>query len=88
LPLNIKWQLFDNKLLRERNFGDYQGKRNSVYQKQLKDLLEKRNSLPKEERFKFKLQNNIESDEEIVDEEGEEESEEGKMKNLNSIKII
>jgi len=55
-----------NKLLRERNFGDYQGKRNSVYQKQLKDLLEKRNSLPKEERFKFKLQNNIESDEEIV----------------------
>ena len=55
-----------NKLLRERNFGDYQGKKVSVYRKQLKGLLKKRNNLPKKERFKFKLQDNIESDEEIV----------------------
>ena len=64
--LDHKLAVVTNKLLRERHFGKYQGKKGIIFQEKLKDLLEKRNNLPKKERFKFKLQNDIESDEEII----------------------
>ena len=66
LALDHKLAVVANKLLRERHFGKYQGKKGTIFQEKLKDLLEERNNLPKEKRFKFKLQNDIESDEEVI----------------------
>ena len=66
IALEHKLAIVTTKLLRERNFGNYQGKKWTIYERELKNLRKKRNNLPKQERFKFKLQDNIESDEEIV----------------------
>lgn len=53
------------KLLRERKFGQYEGKHVSVYKKELQHLLEKLDKLPDKERKRFKLASDIESDEEM-----------------------
>lgn len=54
------------KLLRERTFGKYEGKSFEEYNRLLKDLLEQQQKLSDEERKKFKLDDDVESDEEVV----------------------
>lgn len=55
-----------NQLLRERCFGSYEGETVQKYQEELRELLEARESLTEEEQFKYKLKEDIESDEEVV----------------------
>lgn len=55
-----------SKLLRERLFGRFQGKKYIEFKEELKEKLAKRNRLAKDQRFKYKLSNDIESDEELV----------------------
>lgn len=53
-------------LLRERSYGKFDGLPDRHYHEELKDLLEQRNKLAYEERKKFRLGDNIETDEEII----------------------
>jgi len=55
-----------NQLLRERNFGVYDGKLVSQFLVDLHDQLEYRESLSEEKQYSHKLRADIESDEEIV----------------------
>jgi broad specificity phosphatase PhoE len=55
-----------SRLLRERLTGEFQGIGYQKMREELKEQLEKRDKLAKEERFKFKIADNIESDEELL----------------------
>ncbi|HEX7018289.1 MAG TPA: histidine phosphatase family protein [Patescibacteria group bacterium] len=54
------------QLLRERSHGIYDGQKYEVYNQELKELLEAREALSEEERFRHKIRDDIESDEEIM----------------------
>lgn len=55
-----------SKLLRERNFGRFQGKLFSQYNEELKEILDRYYRLPHPERFRFKVDPEVESDEELI----------------------
>jgi broad specificity phosphatase PhoE len=55
-----------HKLLRERNYGRFEGKLAAEFRREMNDLLQKKETLAREQQFKFKLAPDIESDEEIV----------------------
>lgn len=55
-----------SKLLRERTFGSYEGRKASEWKLELKRLLETYEDLSEEERFVYKAKPDVESDEEIV----------------------
>lgn len=61
-----KLQVKTDKSFRERNYGKFEGKPMREYTDQLKDLLIIRDKLDNVGQFKFKLSDDIESDEEIV----------------------
>lgn len=52
--------------LREAKFGGKEGKTGEEFRREFKELLEKRNQLTDQERFKFKLAPDMESDEELI----------------------
>jgi 2,3-bisphosphoglycerate-dependent phosphoglycerate mutase len=54
-----------SQLIRERNFGKYEGIEISAYRKALQGLLQKSETLSEKEQFALKLDDDIESDEEI-----------------------
>lgn len=55
-----------NILLRERAFGSFEGKTVEEYREQLRDMLQKMETLSEKEQFSFKISEEIESDEEIM----------------------
>ncbi|MBP9802880.1 MAG: histidine phosphatase family protein [Candidatus Pacebacteria bacterium] len=55
-----------SQLLRERNFGKFEGQQKYLFQKELIDKIQERNKLAKEEYEKYKLADDIESDDEVV----------------------
>jgi broad specificity phosphatase PhoE len=55
-----------HQLLRERSFGKHEGKLITEFEEELKEMLLKEEALNKEERFAFKISDDIESDEEIT----------------------
>jgi len=55
-----------SKLLRERNYGKYDGGPSRIFKEENKEMLEKTKILPKQERRKMKLAPDIESDDEIT----------------------
>lgn len=55
-----------SQLLRERNFGAFEGKSLEVYLKELQSLLDQKNQLSDEEKIHFKEDPSIESDHEII----------------------
>lgn len=55
-----------SKLLRERNYGKYDGGPSRIFKEENKEMLEKTKILPKQERRKMKLATDIESDDEIT----------------------
>jgi probable phosphoglycerate mutase len=66
IALEHKMVVKTTELLRERNYGGYEGRKVSEYREELKDMLQKRETLSEKDKFAFKLQPDIESDEEIV----------------------
>lgn len=66
IALEKKMAVKTSKLLRERLLGRFQGRKVVKMRKKLKEQLEKREKLSKEERFKFRLENGFETDEEII----------------------
>ncbi|MFZ5437746.1 MAG: histidine phosphatase family protein [Patescibacteria group bacterium] len=54
-----------DELLREMYLGSYEGRKIADFQQELKDLLEARDNLPKEERFKHQVLD-IETDQSII----------------------
>jgi len=55
-----------SKLLRERNFGKFEGKPVSEYREAIRHLLEKKEKLSEEEQWKFNLGNDIETEEDLA----------------------
>ncbi len=55
-----------NKLLRERKYGSWEGKKLKKYLSEMKNMLASYNKLSNEEKFLFKPANDIESAEEVV----------------------
>lgn len=55
-----------SKLLRERTYGRFEGLHDSVYKATIKEKLEEREALTEEEYVKFKLHEDVETDEELV----------------------
>lgn len=66
IALEKKMAVKTNKLLRERLLGRFQGRKVVEMRKELKEQLEKREELSREERFKFRLEDGFETDEEII----------------------
>jgi broad specificity phosphatase PhoE len=66
LALEHNLAVTTNQLLRERAFGTFEGKSLDEYQEELKDLLQEMETLGEKEQFSFKLNDEIESDEEIA----------------------
>ncbi len=66
IALDKKLAIITAIALRERNFGHTEGKTDTEFDAEFKDLLTKRDRLPDQERFKFKLAPDIESDEEVT----------------------
>ena len=66
IALDHKLAVTSSRLLREKKYGRFEGKKARLMKAELKKLLEKRNRLPKEKRFEFKIANDIESDQQIV----------------------
>lgn len=54
------------ELLREQNFGAFNGQQITQFREELKELLEHHESLVDEERFVHRIRNDIESDSEVV----------------------
>ncbi len=66
ISLEHKLVVKTTQLLREKCFGQYEGKKVAVYLEELKDLLKKFDQLSENEQFKHKIQPDIESDAEVV----------------------
>jgi len=66
--LNIERKLAINTthLLRERAFGKYEGEKREFFKEQNKQLAEKFETLSKEQKWKFKYADDMESNEEII----------------------
>lgn len=54
------------KVLRERKFGRFEGKKEEEFEREFKQVFDKINQLSQGERLKYKLADDIESDEQIV----------------------
>ena len=66
VALDKKLVVTTTKVLREKYYGKYEGKPSSHFFKDLQRLLQQRGKLKTEERFKFKLKSDVESDLEAV----------------------
>ena len=66
IALDKELAVITAQALRERAFGSFEGKTDSEFTQELQDLLDQRDQLVDEARFKFKLHPEIETDEEIV----------------------
>ena len=66
IALERKMAVKTSKLLREGLFGRFQGKKVKEMREELKEQLEKREKLSREKRFKFRLTDGFETDEEIM----------------------
>ncbi len=55
-----------NQLLRERNYGQWQGQESKIYNERIKQALADLKYLEPENRWQFKISEDVESDEEIV----------------------
>ena len=66
LKLERQLAVQTSKALRERNYGEYQGKSIEEYRENFKDLFDKVDKLSEKEQKKFKFAANIESDEEVI----------------------
>ncbi len=66
LVIDKKLAVNTTQLLRERTFGRYEGRLIEEFRAENKELLEKQQSLSKEERWKFKLAEDMESNEEVI----------------------
>lgn len=66
ISLEKKLLVNTNKLLRERNFGRNEGKSRSDYREENKETFKKLENLAEKERWKFKIVEDAESDEEIM----------------------
>lgn len=66
INLERKLVINTNKLLREGNWGKYEGKPRAAYKEENKEALERLEYLTDQEKWKFKVADDIESDEEIV----------------------
>ena len=55
-----------SKLLRERNFGKFEGKQKYLFQKELKDKIQEREKLTNENYDKYKLADDVESNDEVA----------------------
>lgn len=55
-----------SQLLRERSYGKFEGLHADICKKELKDKIEERNKLINEEYEKYKLADDVESDDEVV----------------------
>lgn len=56
-----------SKLLRERNFGSFEGRHGNEFRETLKEKILEREKLSEEEGWSFRLADDIETDEELVD---------------------
>jgi len=56
-----------SQLLRETGLGRFEGKKYQQFRKELKDVLEKREKLEKEARFKTSLERGVETDKQVVE---------------------
>jgi broad specificity phosphatase PhoE len=65
IALEHKLAVKTSKLIRERNFGRFQGRPAGDYYRELHDLILKKRQLSFEDRFRHKYEVGIESDEEI-----------------------
>ena len=66
LAIEKKLVVNTTQLLRERNFGSYEGKKWEIFQEENKQLISRFETLSKAEQWKFKYASDIESDEEVV----------------------
>ena len=66
LTIERKLAVNTTHLLRERSFGKYEGRLSKEYLEENKKLLEEQERLSYEERVKFKLADDIESDDEVI----------------------
>lgn len=66
VALNQKLVVKTNQLLREKSFGKYEGKKVTEYREELKVLIEQMEKLETAQQLAFKLDAEIESDQEIV----------------------
>ncbi|OGY37315.1 MAG: hypothetical protein A3E36_02475 [Candidatus Andersenbacteria bacterium RIFCSPHIGHO2_12_FULL_45_11b] len=66
LVIEKKLAINTTHLLRERSFGKFEGVLIEEFRNQNKELLEKQEKLSKEESWKFKLAEDMESNEEII----------------------
>jgi broad specificity phosphatase PhoE len=64
--LDRKLAVVTSKALRERHYGRFEGRLKAEYENELKHLLEKRNKLSWKERLNFRLEEDIETDGEII----------------------
>ncbi len=66
IKLNRQLAIVTKKALRERTFGDYDGKSAEEYKKETKHLFEKYQQLSEQEQWKFKFTEGYESDEKLL----------------------
>jgi broad specificity phosphatase PhoE len=55
-----------SQLLRERNFGKFEGQQKDLFQKELKDKIQEREKLTNEDYDKYKLADDVESNHELI----------------------
>jgi len=67
IKLDRQLAIRTSKLLRERNFGHYEGKPSADYHEAVKHLLAEKEQLTEQERWKFRFGDDMESDEELAD---------------------
>ena len=66
VALEHKMVVKTSQLLRERRFGKWQGRKAQEMKKELKDAYRRRNQLAKKERFLYLLDDDIETDEDMI----------------------
>ena len=66
IALERKLAVQTTKLIRERSFGEYEGKHYTVFAQELKHLLAKFEKLTDSQKYKFKYTQSMESDAELV----------------------
>lgn len=67
IRLDRKLAIQTSKLLRERNFGRFEGGSSAKYHETVDHLLQKKEKMDEQEQWKFKFDESMESDEELAD---------------------
>jgi probable phosphoglycerate mutase len=66
IKLDRQLAIQTSKLLRERSYGQFEGKPAEEYSEAIRSLLEQTKQLPEEDQWKFKVKDDVESDFELV----------------------